>query len=164
MPTFLEDSLGRMLDTYDARRNADLARAQKSKDESEQFLARFAELRRGVVRPVFEQAGAMLTARGHAFTITEEEFGADAEGRSREARISLSIAPAGMAPPPPASVHERSLSIVTRHYNKTVWINAGRSLDPGGIAGAKGAYPIERIDQQLIEEEVLKLVTAVMGG
>src|ERR1051326_4784258 len=110
MSDFLEDSLGRMLDTYDARRNADLARARKSKDESDQFLARFAELRREVVRPVFEQAGAMLAGRGHAFAITEEEFGADATGRPREARISLSISPAGMAPPLPAGAHERSVS------------------------------------------------------
>jgi hypothetical protein len=36
--------------------------------------------------------------------------------------------------------------------------------DPGGVAGANGAYPIERIDRQLVEEEVLKLVEAVMGS
>jgi hypothetical protein len=32
------------------------------------------------------------------------------------------------------------------------------------LAGAKGAYPIERIDRRLVEEEVMRLVAAVMGA
>jgi len=63
-----------------------------------------------------------------------------------------------------AGDHERSLSITTRHYNKTVWVSGGRALHSGGTAGAKGAYAIERIDRQLIEAEVVRLVGAVMGG
>ncbi len=60
--------------------------------------------------------------------------------------------------------HARSLSLTTRHYNKTVWINAGRPLDAGGVAGSKGAYPLERIDRQLIEEELVRFVAAIMAG
>jgi hypothetical protein len=152
-----------MLDTYDARRSVDLAREKKSKDDDAQFLARFAALRRDVVRPVFEEAGVLLAERGHAFEIWEAEFAADADGKVREAGISLHIAPAGMAAPLHAGDHERSLSITTRHYNKTVWISAGRPLDAGGVAGAKGAYPLERVNRQLVEEEVVKLVGTVMG-
>lgn len=164
MADHLHTALGKMLDAYDTRRSADVAREKKSKDDDELFLTRFAELRRDVVRPVFEQAGAMLAERGHAFEIWEAEFGADAAGRVREAGISLHIAPAGMPAPLHAGDHERSLSVTTRHYNKTVWVSGGRALDAGGIAGAKGAYALERVDQRLIEEEVVKLVGAVMGG
>jgi hypothetical protein len=60
--------------------------------------------------------------------------------------------------------HARTLSITTRHYNKTVWINAGRALDPGGMAGAKGAYPMERIDRQLVEEQLIKFVAGIVAG
>ena len=160
----LQDALSSMLDTYDARRSADQARVKKSQDDSDQFIARFAELRRDVVRPVFEQAGALLVGRGHAFTIAEEEYIAAGTGKMREARISLSIAPAGMAPPLHPESFERSLSITTRHYNKSVSISAGRPPEASGVAGAKGAYPLERIDRQLVEEEVVKFVGAVMGG
>jgi hypothetical protein len=164
MGVSLKDSLGKMLDAYDTRRSVDVAREKKSKDDDALFLSLFSELRRNVVRPVFEQAGALLVERGHAFEIWEADFAADAAGKVREAGISLHIAPAGMPAPLHAGDHERSLSITTRHYNKTLWVNSGRALESGGVAGAKGAYSIERVDRQLVEEEVVRLVGAVMGG
>lgn len=115
------------------------------------------------MRPVFEAAGAVLAERGHGFEISEQQFAVDAEGKVSEAGITLRIAPAGMAAELHAGDHERSLSIITRHYNRTVWISAGRPLDAGGRAGAKGAYELERVDRQLIEEEVVRLVAAVMA-
>ena len=163
MGVSLKDSLGKMLDAYDTRRSADVAREKKAKDDDALFLTSFSELRRNVVRPVFEQAGALLAERGHAFEISEEEFGADVGGKVREAEISLHIAPAGMPAPLHAGDHERSLSVSTRHYNKTVWVSGGRALHAGGTAGAKGAYAIERVTRQLIEEEVVRLIGAVMG-
>jgi hypothetical protein len=160
----MQTDLSRMLDQYDERRRVDLERERQSKDDDVQFLARFAKLRREVVRPVLEEAGALLAQRGHGFSIVEEEYAADAGGKVREAGISLHIAPAGMPAQLHAEDHERSLSITTRHYNKTVWVSGGRALHSGGTAGAKGAYAIERIDRQLIEGEVVRLVGAVMGG
>jgi hypothetical protein len=164
MANSMKDSLGKTLDAYDTRRSADVAREKKTKDDDELFLTRFAELRRTVVRPVFEEVGAMLAERGHSFDISEEEFAGDAGGKVREAGISLRIAPAGMPAPLHADDHERSLSVSTRHYNKTVWVSGGRALHAGGTAGAKGAYAIERVDRQLVEEEVVRLVGAVMAG
>lgn len=159
----LSKDLTRMFDAYDVRRRADAAREQKAKDDDASFLERFAALRREVVVPVFEAAGTLLAERGHGVEIDDQEFFVDAAGKVLEAEISLHIAPAGMPAALHAANHERSLSITTRHYNKTVWIVAGRPLDAGGVAGAKGAYPIERIDRQLVEEHVLRLVAAVMG-
>ena len=155
--------LNRMLDQYDVRLRAELAREQQGKDDDAQFLAGFAALRREVVRPVLEEAGALLAQRGHGFSIVEEEFAADAGGKVREARISFHIVPAGMATPLHAGDHEHSLSITTRHYNKTVWISAGKSLEAGGVAGSKGAHALARVDRALIEAEMVKFVGAVMA-
>jgi len=155
--------LNRMLDQYDVRLRAELAREQQGKDDDAQFLASFAALRREVVRPVLEEAGALLAQRGHGFSIVEEEFAADAGGKVREARISFHIVPAGMATPLHAGDHEHSLSITTRHYNKTVWISAGKSLEAGGVAGSKGAHALARVDRALIEAEMVKFVGAVMA-
>jgi hypothetical protein len=157
----LRDELNRMLDAYDARRKAADARERKVKDDDLRFLADFADLRRAVVRPVFEEAGAVLAARGHGFEIEEQEFAADAAGQPSEAGITIRIAPLG-AEPLRAEDHSRSLSITTRHYNKNVWINAGESQDAGGVAGAKGAYPLGKIDRQLIEDALLKFVARVI--
>lgn len=164
MSDHLHAELTRMLDAYDERRRADEARTKKTKDDDADFLQRFARLRREVVWPVFEAAGEMLVGRGHGAEIDEEEFSVDASGKVREAEISLHLAPAGMAAQLHAGDHARSLSITTRQYNKTVWISVGRSLAEGGAADAKGAYPLERIDKQLVEEQVVRLVASVMGG
>jgi hypothetical protein len=146
MADYLGEQLGKMLDRYDEQRRAVLAREQKVKDDDARFLKEFDELRRNVVRPVFEAAGKILAERGHQVTISEQEFAVDAASKVTEAAIAIRI-------------HERAFSISTRHYNKSVWIDAGRPLE-----GAKGTYPLERIDRQLIEEELVKFVGAIVAG
>jgi hypothetical protein len=157
---YLGEQLGKVLDQYDEQRRAVLAREQKVKDEDARFLEGFAELRRNVVRPVFEAAGTILAARGHKVTISEQEFTVDAGSKVTEAAISIHIVPSGAV----ARLHDddpRSFSISSRHYNKTVWINAGKPLETGG---AKGTYPLERIDRQLIEEELVRFVGRIVAG
>ena len=159
----LNVELGKVLDRYDERRRADLARARMAQDEDALFIANFVELRRAVVRPVFDAAGALLAERGHAVRISEVEFSADPNGKTTEAGISIQIAPAGMEPSPAGE--RRSLCISTRHYNKTVWINDdGAAFYAGSAATTRGAYPLERIDNKLVEEELIKFVGAVVGG
>jgi hypothetical protein len=158
----LRAALGKLLNEYEARRRGDLEREQKARDEEALFLAQFAELRRSVIRPVFETAGALLEERGHRYSITEQESVAGAGGRISEAGISLRIVPSGTKAP----LHEDqpSLSITTRHYNKTVWINTGEASKAGGMAGAKGAYPLERVTRQLVEEELIAFVARVVAS
>jgi len=155
--------LARLLDEYDARRNAAAAREQSARDDDARFLTQFAEIRRDVVRPVFEAAGVVLAERGHAFSITEDEFSGGGSSKVTEAAISLHIVPAGRQAPLHDD-HARSLSITTRHYNKTVWINAGHAPEAGGIAGAKGAYPLARIDRELVQEELLRFVAGIVAA
>ena len=160
MANHLQDAMARMLDEYDERRRKDLEREKREKDDESQFLERFLQLRREVIRPVFDAAGALLEARGHRYSITEQEFTSGEGGRITEAGITLRITTAGTRAP----LHEdqRALSIQTRHYNKTVWINSGEAPNAGGIAGAKGAYALEKVDRQLIESELLAFVAKVM--
>ena len=158
----MREALSKTLDKYDERRRADTAREQKTRDDDARFLEGFARLRRELARPVFEEAGALLVERGHGYTIVEQEFSAAAADGVVEAGISFNILPAGA--PATHDDHSRTLSLTTRHYNKTVWIHGGRAMDSGGVAGSKGAYPLERIDRQLIEDEVMRLVAAVRAG
>ena len=162
MTEHMQEALARLLDDYDARRRAELEREQKTKEEAELFLTRFAEVRRTVIRPVFEAAGAMLEARGHRFSIAEQEFAVGTEGRPSEAGIALRIAPSGSKSQP----HEdqRSLAITTRHYNRTVWINSGDAPNAGGIAGAKGAYTLDKVTRDLVEKELLGFVARIVAA
>jgi len=162
MADHLREALSKLLDVYDARRRGDLEREQKAKEEEALFLSQFTELRRSVIRPLFEVAGAMLEERGHRYSIVEQEFASGAPGGPSEAGISMRIVPSGTRPP----LHEdqHSLSITTRHYNKTVWINSGEASSAGGIAGAKGAYALEKVTAQLVEEELIGFVARVVAS
>lgn len=162
MVDHMHEALSKLLDVYDARRRSDLEREQKAKDEEVRFLKDFAELRRTVIRPVFEAAGALLEERGHRYSIAEHEFAAGPEGRTSEAGITLRIVPSGTKAP----LHEdqRSLAITTRHYNKTVWINTGESAGSGGLAGAKGAFVLEKVTRQLVEDELIAFVARVVAS
>jgi len=162
MSTHLQQELAKLLDSYDDRRRADLEREQRAREEDALFLQQFAALRRDVIRPVFEAAGAMLEARGHRYSISEQEFSIAAEGRITEAGISLRLVPAGSRAP----LHEdqRALSVATRHYNKTVWINSGGAAEPGGLAGAKGAYTLPKVTRELVEEELIAFVARVISS
>jgi hypothetical protein len=155
----LKDELAKLLDGYDTRRSADQAREKKAKDDEASFLVDFAELRRAVVRPVFEEAGALLEARGHRYSIAEQELTAGSGGS--EAAITLRIVPSGTKAP----LHEdqRSLTIATRHYNRTVWINSGEAGGAGGLAGAKGALGLDRVTRELVEDEVIAFVGRVVA-
>ena len=151
-----------MLDELEERRSAAAARDRKVKADDERFLTDFAGLRRDVVRPVFEAAGAVLVQRGHGFDIAEQEFGVDSSGKPTEAGIALHIVPAGTGPLPDKD-HAHTLSITTRHYNKTLWIDAGIAANVGGL-GSKRACTLEQVNAQLVEDELLKFVAAIVAA
>jgi hypothetical protein len=162
--THLRQSLGKVLDAYDARRNAEKTRLEHAKRDDAQFLESFDELCRSLVRPVFEEAGAMLAERGHRFSLSEQAFAVDPSGKVVEAGLSLHVVPAGMGSPAKVESHAWTLSVSTRHYNKTVWFDAGAKMSEGGISGSKAAYPLAKVDRQLVEEQVVKFVSGIVAG
>ncbi|OGA72588.1 MAG: hypothetical protein A3G81_21480 [Betaproteobacteria bacterium RIFCSPLOWO2_12_FULL_65_14] len=158
----MHEALAKLLDEYDERRRSELDREKRALEDEAHFLKQFADLRRDVIRPVFEEAGAMLEERGHRYSIGEQEFVGGAAGRICEAGISLRVVASGTKAP----LHEdqHTLSITTRHYNRTVWINSGEASNAGGMAGPKGAYALERVTPQLIEDEVISFVARVVAA
>jgi len=151
-----------MLDEYEAALREAKTRKQAALDEEKAFFERFAQLRRTVVRPVFEQAGAIFHDRGHGFEIDEEEFAAGAGGHSTEASIRLRLTPAGMEQAAANDERRRELSFTTRHYNRSISIANGAVPESGALAGAAGCQDIARIDRRFVEEEVLKLMTGLL--
>ena len=71
MTDHLREELAKLLNQYDEQRRVVLAREQKVREEDAQFLGRFAELRKSVIRPAFETAAAILTERGHKVSVVE---------------------------------------------------------------------------------------------
>jgi hypothetical protein len=158
MADYLREELGKLLNQYDEQRRVVLAREQKVKEEDARFVAGFGELRRSVIRPAFEVAAAILAERGHKVSIAEQEFSMDPGGKVTEAMISIHIVPSGTQ----STVRDergRALSISTRLYNKTVWINTGKPAEV-----SKGSYRLERIDRQLVEAELIGFVAGIIAG
>jgi hypothetical protein len=154
--------IGAMLDAYDVARRADEIRKRRVEDEGLAFLAGVAEVRRGVIRPVFEAAGELLRAHGHAFAIEEEEFLFEGGGGTKEAAIRLRITPAGMEKAAESDRHFRELSFTTRHYNKAISVTNGAVPQSGSMAGTGGGHALSQINAQLVEQELVKLVAALV--
>lgn len=150
-----------MLDSYEEGRRMAEARKQQAREDEAAFLEHFARLRREVVRPVFEAAGAILRSRGHASVIREVEFSA-AVGKPTEALIELRVTPAGMEGAATADLHLQELSFSTRHYNRTVCITNGAVPQSGSLAGSQGAHALAQIDAELVEAELLKLMAGMV--
>ena len=161
MANELSSELTRLLDRFDERRRGEEARALQARTESETFLGSFADLKRTVIRPVFERAGAILSQRGHAFTITEQEYSSEPDGKSTEASISIRIRPPGSTRP---DDELPSLCIVTRHYNRTVTIRGAGGGRPANGSGPRGDYRLTQINTELIETGLLNLVAEFAGG
>ena len=158
MTDHLREELAKLLNQYEEQRRVVLAREQKVREEDAQFLGRFAELRKSVIRPAFETAAAILTERGHKVSVVEQDFSVDPAASVTEAMISLHIVPSGTQ----STVHDergRALSISTRHYNKTVSINTGRPQEV-----SKGIYSLEKIDRELVEAELIGFVASIVAG
>jgi hypothetical protein len=160
----LDVELAKLLDQYDDKRRTVEERRRQVKTDEDAYQKAFANLRREVIRPVFDAVGAVLKARGHDFTISEEDGAAEPADKTREAAISMQIMPAGLEKSAQPEAPFPSLSFVTRHYNKTVCIRASNAVPKlNGGASPRGDYPLAQIDKELVRSELLKLIAGIVG-
>ena len=156
--------LGKLLDQYEDKRRAVEERRLQVKTDEDAYQKAFTRLRLEVIRPVFEAVGAILKARGHDFVISEDEYVGEPAGKTREALISIQVIPAGMEKSSQGDAPFPSLSFMTRHYNKTVCIRASNAVPKlNGGASPRGDYPLDRIDKELVQAELLKLIAGIAG-
>lgn len=155
--------LGDLLDRYDENRRAVDERKRQVRMAAAAFQNGFADLRARVIRPVFEATGAILRARGHDFSISEDDYAEEPDGKNTEAAIAMHVMPAGMEMPAHVNAQFPSLSIVTRHYNKSVCILASNAVPKSsGAAGSRGDYHLAQIDAELVQDELLKLIAGIV--
>lgn len=106
--TDARDGIRKILDEYNAKQAANIAKKQEDKMASDtadrQFQMDFAELRRTVIRPVMEQICAVLKEKGHDGEIVEHN-GRYTEGSTYEPDIMLKVDPKG--PFYPFLLHEK---------------------------------------------------------
>jgi hypothetical protein len=161
----MDVELGKLLDQYDENLRAVDERRRRIKTDEDAFRNGFADLRASVVRPAFEAAGAILKARGHDFSIAEDEFSGEPDGKCTEAAISIRIVPAGTDGSSRANARFPSLCVVSRRYSKTVSILASNAPPKtSAAADSRGDYQLAQIDTELVQGELLKLIAGMVAA
>ena len=154
----------KLLDAFDAKYRAVEERKQRVKADEDEFDQAFARIIATIVKPSFLSVGALLTARGHKVTISDEEPIAEPGANANDTGVTIHVAPAGSgAALAPGQVPW--MTIATRRYNKTVSIRSGNvGSAAAGATGPRGDYQLALIDTALVEGELLKFISAIVAG
>lgn len=151
-----------MMGKYEKRLGESKKVSEQTAREEETFLNEFKRLRKEVIRPVMEDIGNQLEARGHKFRISEREESIGGYGRVENAEITMRILPAG----PDWSTHRPEstphISFTATKYKKKISIH-GSSMMPhrGGSGGPRGDFNTEEITSDMIEKEVLDILKEI---
>jgi hypothetical protein len=113
------------------------------------FPGDFAQLKLSVIRPVFENVGNQMKARGHEFNISEEPGG----------KISIHIVPMGVN----KSIHPYdwfpTLSFFGAPFTKTIGLH-GRNArrNSSGGSGQRGDYRLSQVSKEFVEKELTTFI------
>jgi hypothetical protein len=121
----------------------------QGKADENSFPGDFAALKLSVIRPVFENVGNQMKARGHEFNISEESDG----------KISIHIVPTGVN----KSIHPYdwfpTLSFYGAPFTKTIGLH-GRNArrNSSGGSGERGDYQLSQVSKEFVEKELTKFI------
>ena len=135
----IKSHLDALMDKYGQRLEQTKREQEQIKVEEDAFLSEFKRLRKETIFPVMEDIGNQLKTRGHDYRISEEEETIDLEGRTRDAKITMNIFPAGVNRSAYRSENTPSISFIATRYKKKIWVH-GSNIMPnrGGSAGPFG--------------------------
>ena len=150
------------MDKYEQRLEEAKKRQEQIKSEEDVFLSEFTRLRKEVIHPRMEDIGNPLKERGHDYRISEEEESVDLEGRTRDARITMNIFPAGVDRSAYRPENTPSISFVATRYKKKIWAHSSNIMpNRGGSAGPRGEFNAEEITSDVVEREVLGVLKEI---
>lgn len=157
-------SLNSILDSFDAKREADRKKAERKKTEHEIFLEQFTEKAKSVICPALEQVAEILKSRGHNSEIREQKEGVDLEGRAINAGITLTIFPLGQHPRYPSQPDCPHVAFMVKSYENKIYVHE-RTMMPirGGHAAIAGEYTLDKVTSELVEKHIISVLQQAMG-
>ncbi len=151
-----------LMDKYEQRLEEAKKRQEQIKSEDDVFLSEFRRLRKEVIYPRMEDIGNQLKARGHDYQISDEEESVDLGGRTRDARITMNIFPAGVDRSAYRPENTPSISFIATRYKKNIWVHGSNMMpNRGGSAGSRGEFNAEEITSDMVEGEVLGVLKEI---
>ena len=159
----VKSQLDVLIDKYGQRLAEAKKRQEQTKVEEDVFLTEFKRLRKKVIHPVMKDIGNRLKKRGHEYRISEQEESVDSEGRTRNAKITMSIFPKGVDRSAYGPENTPSISFIATRDKKKIWVH-GSSIMParGGTSGSRGEFNAAEITTDAVEGEVLGVLKEIL--
>jgi len=158
------NNLKSIFDKYDKKQSKAREERAKEKSEKELFLDNFAKKVQDVIQPAFDEVAELIKSRGHDCKITIEQESQDTEGHTQSAQIRMSIYPNGQRPQS-HRLHEcPSISFIAGSQAKKVFTHVSTMmLSAGGTSGTHNEYLLENITKEIVEKEVIYLLSECFG-
>jgi len=140
-----------------------LAKSRDAKDrqhsEAEAFYLEFKRVRTEIIRPVMEDIGNQLRAKGHTVEIAE----VGDERNKRDTKITLRVAIGGV--PSSAYIPENTALVSFCHTGLTsVSIQASTpSQHKSEFSGSRGIHALAEITTDLVERKILEVLEEVFA-
>jgi hypothetical protein len=148
------DDLGALLDRLDGNSKA---AAPKTNPEDD-WVAKFDQHRKNVIRPVMEALGAEIEKRGHDFLIAEREFRRGNRAIPDEAYIRIDIYLADEKTKTKINADRRpGLGFVTSHKKQLVQVMLSDVTSRGGVESKVADVPLEKIDATFVRDKFIAL-------
>lgn len=160
-----KQELDKLMETYGQKREEKGKRAAKRQAEEIEFDADFSVCRDDIIRPAMEEIGDHLRKGGHAYQIYSSDEDVDAFGKPTPAEVTILFYPAGIDRARfTGKAGTPHVSFMANPRTRKVSISASdRILGGGGASGAKGEFPLDQINRDFVEEQILTMVREVLG-
>ena len=142
------------------RATALIARQVEDKDQRErQFIARFEALRESLIKPVFQEVGELVKARGYDYRIESWDERRDESGRPEGPQVEICFLTerdaASKGPHPRFTIIAEKYASRLRFKESTV--TPGRT----GRSGEAGETTLDALTRDLLEERLVALLREV---
>lgn len=127
------------------------------------FLAEFAGVIRTVVRPVMEQAGALVERSGHEYDVTAQQVLSAGEGGDHAA-ITFTVFPEGERPRTTEQMGWPRVAFLANPSKNTVLVyECAMMPNVGGPAGTTGEYNLAELTAEVVEGHIISVLSRAMG-
>lgn len=158
------DNLKSIFDKYDEKQLDAQKKQKKAESERQIFLNNFAKVCSEIIRPTMEEFSEVIKSRGQFCEITQQTESHDSEGRTTPAKIQMKIYPHAQERHYGREENYPSISFIADISSNNIWTHVSTiMLSRGGSAGSRNQYTLERINREIVEEEVLYLLKECFG-
>lgn len=157
-------SIEAILEAYDRQQQIARQEMERRRAQREEFLARFEEASRTMIRPVMQQAGNLMERSGHQYEIVEQREGPQHNDRPTNTLIKLTIFPNGERPRTKEQIGWPHVAIIVNPSRNTVLAHESAMMpNVGGPFGTAGEYSLDNLTADVVQAHIINVLSVAMG-